>query len=83
MFCPSERKENRLPTIVSVTRMEKRRGGDFLPLIVKKVLERNKNVRFIIAGGGSLFNSFREQMEKSDLIDFSEIFSTLQTRPNM
>jgi phosphatidylinositol glycan class A protein len=49
------------PTVVVVTRFEKRRGGNFLPFILKSVLEKNDKVRFVIAGGGSL-------MEKTESI---------------
>ena len=78
-YRPKNEPEN-YPTIVSVTRFEKRRGGNFLPFIIERVLASNKNARFIIAGGGSQLEETKRKIENSEYGDRVEILGEIKHR---
>ena len=80
LFYPSKNEADHYPTIVSVTRFEKRRGGNFLPIIIEKVLSQNKNVRFIIAGGGSQLEETKRIIENSEFSENVEILGEIKHR---
>ena len=64
-FFPRDQIPPGYPTIVVVTRFEKRRGCEMLPEIVRRVCKCNSDARWIIAGGGSMLSSFEEFRNKS------------------
>lgn len=63
-FKPTKEKTY-FPTVIAVTRFEKRRGGEILPQIIKIVCESREDVHWIIAGGGSKLEEAREFIKDS------------------
>jgi phosphatidylinositol glycan class A protein len=59
VFCPAEVSPPNYPTIVAVTRFERRRGGEMLPEIVKQVCQKHTTARWILVGGGSMLEDVR------------------------
>ncbi|KAH0787588.1 phosphatidylinositol N-acetylglucosaminyltransferase subunit A [Histomonas meleagridis] len=53
------------PTIIAVTRFEKRRGSEMLKDIIHIVCTSNVDARFVIAGDGSNFEDMKSYLQES------------------
>ena len=59
-FFPARKEVIGYPTIVVVTRFEKRRGCEMLPHVINNVCKAHSTVKWIVAGGGSMQHDFRD-----------------------
>jgi len=59
--------KNKQPLVLSVGRLIERKGFSYLIEAAKRVVERIPDVRFVIAGGGPLLDSLRDQVRASGL----------------
>jgi phosphatidylinositol glycan class A protein len=67
VFCPSTNPPPNYPTLIAVTRFERRRGGEMLPEIVKRVCQKHQTARWILVGGGSMLEDVRSSIGKLGL----------------
>lgn len=61
---PSARKKN---VILYAGALERIKGADLLPDIIKAICTKNSNIEFIIAGGGSLYDKIKTDLSDSDI----------------
>lgn len=73
IFKPCLNHNNYFPTIVVVTRFEKRRGGEIIIDVVKRVCNKNHNVKWVIAGAGSLFDEMKKIADNYEFSDNIEL----------
>jgi phosphatidylinositol glycan class A protein len=86
-FVPITADATGYPTLVAVTRFERRRGGQMLPEIIQRVCEADATAKWIVVGGGKMFGDVKSVLKSCQFasritllgpIDHGEIAAVLQ-----